>query len=140
MTALLLTSIQTGNTSCANLSHKDLELLSGGKENISFFCSHCLPNVSDALALYQTYYKSFVKSRCQCTPVVRGEMDHVTVVLENNRCGSLRLTGRYCCITICLIYCKKPLITSLFFMRSKGYRGHGEAYLQLWRSYRAPKL
>jgi len=57
MTALLLTSIQTGNTSCANLSHKDLELLSGGKENISFFCSHCLPNVSDVLALYQTYYK-----------------------------------------------------------------------------------
>ena len=44
--------------SCANISHTDLELLgSAEKENIAFFCSHCLPNVSDALTLYQIYYR-----------------------------------------------------------------------------------
>ena len=43
--------------SCANINHKDLEALGGEKENIALFCSHCLPNLFDALALYQTYYK-----------------------------------------------------------------------------------
>ena len=39
--------------SCANISHKDLEILKG---EYSLFCSHCLPTVSDALTLFQTYY------------------------------------------------------------------------------------
>ena len=38
--------------SCAGITHKDLELLGSGKENIAFFCSNCLPKVVDALTLY----------------------------------------------------------------------------------------
>ena len=43
--------------SCAGITHKDLELLGSGKENIAFFCSNCLPKVVDVLTLYQTYHK-----------------------------------------------------------------------------------
>jgi len=43
--------------SCANISLSHLEVLAGENENIVFFCSHCLPEVPNALTLYQTYSK-----------------------------------------------------------------------------------
>ena len=42
---------QIGPT-CANISQNDFQVLDGESENIAYFCSYCLPDVTKALEIY----------------------------------------------------------------------------------------
>ena len=44
------------HSSCANITETDLTTL-GDYQTVAFFCSSCLPQVTEALSLYQTYFK-----------------------------------------------------------------------------------